>query len=59
MRQTERLFCGDNVATLDWSWQVGPLDRDIAEVHRNTGTHQRVGFVADVKVQMRLGGIAR
>jgi hypothetical protein len=44
---------------LDGARQIGPLDRDIAEVHWNAGTHQRVGFIADVKVQVRLRGIAR
>ena len=55
----ELLFCDDNVATLDGARQVGPLDCDITEVHWNTGAHQRVRFIADVKVQVRLRGIAR
>ena len=55
----QTLFRYDNIAALDWSWQIGPLNRDVAEVHRNAGTHQRVGLVADVEVQMRLGRIAR
>jgi hypothetical protein len=55
----QTLFSYDNIAALDWSWQIGPLNRDVAEVHRNAGTHQRVGLVADVEVQMRLGRIAR
>jgi hypothetical protein len=44
---------------LDWPWQIGPLNRDVAEVHGNAGAHQRVGLVANVEVQMRLGRIAR
>jgi hypothetical protein len=53
------LFCNDNVTALDWARQVGPLDRDIAEIHGNAGTHQRIGLIADVKVKVRLGRIAR
>ena len=55
----QTLFRDDNIAALDWPWEIGPLNRDVAEVHRNAGTHQRVGLVADVEVQMRLGRIAR
>ena len=55
----QTLFRYDNIAALDWPWQIGPLNCDVAEVHRNAGTHQRVGLVADVEVQMRLGRIAR
>ena len=55
----QALFRYDNIAALDWPWQIGPLNCDVAEVHRNAGAHQRVGLVAEVEVQMRLGRIAR
>jgi hypothetical protein len=52
------LFRNDNVAALDGTRQVGPLNRDVAEVDRNAGTHQWVGFIANMEVQVWLGRIA-
>jgi hypothetical protein len=52
------LFRDDNVAALDGAREIRPLNRDVAEIHRNTCAHQRVGLIADMEVQMRLGRIA-
>src|SRR5437868_5998770 len=52
------LFRSDHIAALDRTRQVGPLNRDVAEVHRDSRAHQWIGSIADVEVQMRLGRIA-
>jgi hypothetical protein len=33
------LFCDHHVAALNRARQIGPLNRDIAEVYRNAGAH--------------------
>ena len=44
-----------DVAALDWTRQIGPLDRDVAEVHGNPRAHQWIRTVGHVKMQMWLG----
>ena len=52
------LFRYDNIAALDWPWQIGPLNQNITEVHRDAGTHQWIRLVADAEEQILLSRVA-
>ncbi len=55
MDQPPSLFRDNDISALDRARQIGPLNRYVVEVHRDTGAHQRIGLIAYVKVKMRLG----